>query len=169
MIVVVNDANVLIDLVKLQLLPAFFDLNMAFHTTDLILEELHDDQREQLRRYQETGRLTIVSFTEVEVVEILLMQAEKPQLSPQDCSAVVCAQKVKGNLLTSDNNLRKFAASRKLTVCGHLWVLDRMVEQQTLTGPMAIQKLIELREKVNPRLGLPKQECDTRIAKWKSL
>lgn len=169
MIVVVNDANVLIDLVKLQLLPAFFKMNMAFHTTDLILAELHDEQREQLREYQDTGRLIIITLTEQELVDIFLLQAEKPKLSPQDCSAVVCAQKVKGSLLTSDNNLRKFAASKKLTVCGHLWVLDRMVEQGTLTGAMAILKLAELCEKINSKLGLPRQECETRIAYWKTL
>lgn len=169
MIVVVNDANVLIDLVKLQLLPAFFKMDMAFHTTDLILDELHDEQREQLREYQETGRLTIETFTGQELVDIFLLQAEKPQLSQQDCSAIVCAQKVKGNLLTSDNNLRKFATSKKLTVCGHLWILDRMIEQQTLTATTAILKLAELREKVNTRLGLPQHECETRITYWKTL
>jgi predicted nucleic acid-binding protein len=169
MIVVVNDAHVLIDLVKLQLLPHFFKLDMAFHTTDLIMAELHDEQREQLRKYQDTGRLTIVSFTEQEVVDILLMQAEKPQLSQQDCSAVVCAQKVNGNLLTSDNTLRKFAMAKKLTVCGHLWILDRMVEQHVLAGTLAIEKLAELREKINTRLSLPKQECEIRIAYWKTL
>lgn len=169
MIVVVNDANVLIDLVKLELLPAFFKMNMAFHTTDLILDELHDEQREQLREYHDTGRLTIVALNEQELVDIFLLQAEKPQLSQQDCSAVVCAQKVKGNLLTSDNYLRKFATSKNLTVCGHLWILDRMLEQNTLTGAVAILKLAELREKINPRLGLPRQECETRIAYWKTL
>jgi predicted nucleic acid-binding protein len=169
MIVVVNDANVLIDLVKLQLLPEFFSMDMAFYTTDLILEELLIAQKEELYIYQERGRLTIVSFTESEVVEIFLMQVEKPQLSLQDCSAVVCAHKVKGNLLTSDNNLRKFAISKKVEVCGHLWVLDRMVEQKTLTGVMAVQKLAELREKVNPRLGLPRHECEIRIDQWKNM
>ncbi|WP_165933385.1 hypothetical protein [Arundinibacter roseus] len=42
----------------------------------------------------------------------LHLQAGKPQLSQQDCSAVVCARKVVGRLLTSDNNLRKFAVSK---------------------------------------------------------
>ena len=48
MIVVVNDANILIDLVKLELYAIFFDLPLVFYTTDIILEELHFEQKEYL-------------------------------------------------------------------------------------------------------------------------
>ena len=44
MTIVVNDANILIDLVKLQILNQFFGLDFQFLTTDLVLEELHDHQ-----------------------------------------------------------------------------------------------------------------------------
>ena len=37
--IVVNDANILIDLVELELLPHFFDLEFEFQTTDLIIDE----------------------------------------------------------------------------------------------------------------------------------
>lgn len=49
MIVVVNDANILIDLVKLQLLPNFFGLEFEFYTTDLVLDELYDEQQYELQ------------------------------------------------------------------------------------------------------------------------
>ena len=39
MIVVVNDANVLIDLVKLDIIAHFFELPLVFYTTDFILED----------------------------------------------------------------------------------------------------------------------------------
>ncbi len=51
--VVVNDANILIDLVKLELLPQFFALGHLFYTTDIILEELYPDQVEQLHKFIE--------------------------------------------------------------------------------------------------------------------
>jgi hypothetical protein len=38
MIIVVNDANILIDLVKLQLVEPFFRIPWEFHSTSLILE-----------------------------------------------------------------------------------------------------------------------------------
>lgn len=169
MIVVVNDANILIDLVKLQLLPHFFSLQLRFYTTDLILNELHDWQVEELQLYINSGSLTIIQLTDTELVDVALLQAEKRQLSEQDCSAIVCARKVTGTLLTSDKNLRNFAAKKALTVIGHLWVFDKMVAENTITPQNAIIKLTELREIVNPRLNLPKIECENRLELWKLL
>lgn len=169
MIVVVNDANILIDLVKLQLLPHFFALNLEFHTSSLILEELHAEQLVQLEVYLQNETLRVVNFTDEELITIALLQLERPALSEQDCSAIVSAQKVDGSLITSDKNLRKFATLKKLEVRGHLWVLDLMVEQKTITGEMAVEKLSYLRTNINPRLGLPKHECDIRIKTWKNL
>jgi len=167
--IVVNDANVLIDLVKLRLLPHFFGLQLVFYTTDLILLELHAEQVEELRIYIEAGTLRIIELSEDELLEITLIRAEKRQLSEQDCSAIVCARKVDGKLLTSDNTLRKFATRKQLTVYGHLWIFDRMVEENTISPAEAISKLAELRETINPRLSLPKVECDSRIGIWEIL
>ena len=169
MIIVVNDANILIDLVKLQLLPHFFSLQLKFYTTDLILDELHDWQVEELQVYIDNGTLTVIQLTDSELMDITLLQAEKRQLSEQDCSAIVCARKVTGDLLTSDNNLRKFATKKLFTVYGHLWVFDKMVEANTITPQNAIDKLTELREVINPRLNLPKIECENRLELWRLL
>ena len=169
MIIVVNDANILIDLVKLQLLPPFFALQLKFYTTDLILNELHDWQVEQLQVYVDNGSLTVIQLTGSELMEITLLQAERRQLSEQDCSAIVCATKVTGILLTSDNNLRKFATKKLFTVYGHLWVFDKMVEANTITPQNAIDKLTELREVINLRLNLPKIECEKRLELWRIL
>jgi len=169
MIIVVNDANILIDLVKLQLLPHFFSLQLKFYTTDLILDELHDWQVEKLQVYVDNGALTVIQLTDSELMDITLLQAEKRQLSEQDCSAIVCARKVTGDLLTSDNNLRKFATKKLFTVYGHLWVFDKMVEANTITPQNAIDKLTELREVINPRLNLPKIECENRLELWRLL
>jgi predicted nucleic acid-binding protein len=169
MIIVVNDANILIDLVMLQLLPHFFSLQLKFYTTDLILDELHDWQVEELKVYVDNGMLTVIQLTDSELIDITLLQAEKRQLSEQDCSAIVCARKVTGDLLTSDNNLRKFATKKLFTVYGHLWVFDKMVEANTITPQNAIDKLTELREVINPRLNLPKIECENRLELWRLL
>jgi predicted nucleic acid-binding protein len=169
MIIVVNDANILIDLVMLQLLPHFFSLQLKFYTTDLILDELHDWQVEELKVYVDNGMLTVIQLTDSELLDITLLQAEKRQLSEQDCSAIVCARKVTGDLLTSDNNLRKFATKKLFTVYGHLWVFDKMVEANTITPQNAIDKLTELREVINPRLNLPKIECENRLELWRLL
>ena len=167
MIIVINDANILIDLVKLDLVTHFFSLPLVFHSTDIILDELHTDQLACLEPFISNGTFKIMSLTSEDLLAINNLQAEKAQLSPQDCSAIVCSKNLKGTLITSDNNLRKFATSKNLIVRGHLWVFDEMVAHDLLSPEEAIQKLTELNTRVNVRLNLPKAECENRIKKWR--
>jgi len=163
----VNDANILIDLVKLELLPHFFVLDLEFYTSDLILQELHHQQLQQFQKYIDNNKLKVISFSAEELFTIGMLQIEKPALSQQDCSAILSAQKVNGKLVTSDGNLRKFAGTKNISVRGHLWVFDLMVKERVITGTIAIEKLNYLREVINPWLALPKNECDIRIDMWK--
>ena len=167
MTIVVNDANVLIDLVKLSLLPQFFSLSLTFYTSDFILGELNDSQREQLNIFIEQDILRIIELNDTEIVGIAMLQAQRPKLSLQDCSAIVCTQKVGGGLLTSDNALRKFAKSKSIEVHGHLWIFDQLVANGKITTITATQKLRELVEVVNTKLNLPKFEVESRLEKWK--
>jgi predicted nucleic acid-binding protein len=169
MIVVVNDANILIDLIKLQLVEAFFSINWEFHSTNLIIEnELYDEQKEQLQPYIENGKLIIQELDVEDIISIMTIQAQKPQLSDKDCSALHCAQKLDGLLITSDNTLRKFAKIKKVEVHGHLWVFDSLLQHNCITPQIAIGKLNELNT-INSKLNLPERECKARIEKWKRL
>ncbi len=64
------------------------------------------------------------------------------------------------------NTLRKFAKAQNLEVHGHLWVFDNLVDNKIIGGQRAIEKLRELCEIINPKLGLPKNECLSRFEKW---
>ena len=45
--IVINDANILIDLFHLDLVDVFFGLqHLDLKTTDFVFEELHDEQKE---------------------------------------------------------------------------------------------------------------------------
>lgn len=164
--IIVNDANILIDLVDLKILPYFFQLEFEFHTTAIILDELFEEQKEALFPYIETGRLIVDDISAIDLIEILMLRATKPNLSEQDCSAFYQAQKDNAALITSDNTLRKFAKANNLEVHGHLWVFDNLVYNEILTGITAIKKLEELCNVINPKLGLPKNECQKRIKLW---
>lgn len=166
--IIVNDANILIDLVDLKILPHFFQLEYEFHTTEMILDELFPEQKEALVPYIETGSLIIDEITEDDLVAIINIRISKPNLSEQDCSAFYQAQKENAALITSDNTLRKFAQANNLEVHGHFWVFDNLVENGLLTGTRAIEKLDELCNVVNPKLGLPQSECQKRIKKWEN-
>ncbi|WP_341199272.1 hypothetical protein [Croceibacter atlanticus] len=163
---VVNDANILIDLVELQLLPHFFALEFEFLTTTLILEELFEEQQDELKQYIDEGILVCEEMTAQDIEAIKQIEQNKPKLSQQDCSAYYQAQTKNGTLITSDNTLRKFAQSTQIDVHGHLWVLDQMVAQQTLSPFTASQKLSELCEVINTQLRLPQAECNSRHSAW---
>ena len=169
MIVVVNDANILIDLVKLELVDAFFNLNWVFYSTDLIIEnELYEEQKIIYQPYIESGKFNIQKFDEADMQRIWSIQIKKPQLSDNDCSALYCAQKLKGILVTSDHTLRKYALIKKINVHGHLWVFETLLDQNCITHQLAIIKLNEL-IRINPRLGLPEEELKGRIKKWEQI
>lgn len=168
MTIVVNDANILIDLVKLQMLPNFFALQFEFCTTDLVLYELHLHQQEQLTPYIDNGTLQVIEITDEQLIEITKITIQTPALSEQDCSAFYQAQQLGATLLTSDNKLRKYAQNNALEVHGHLWVFDCMIEAKTITAKRASDKLDELNTTINPKLNLPKEECTKRKKKWQS-
>ena len=42
--IIINDANILIDLVHLGLMNEFIQLNLELKTTDFVFEELNEDQ-----------------------------------------------------------------------------------------------------------------------------
>lgn len=165
--VIVNDANILIDLVELKLLPHFFALEFDFLTTELVLAELFEEQYQSLLPYINNGTLIVHEMTGDDLTEIYFLQTSKPSLSEQDCSAFYQARKNTATLLTSDNTLRAFAKEAQLDVHGHLWVFDRMIEADTITGSRACEKLLELCKTINPKLGLPKDECARRMELWK--
>lgn len=167
--IIVNDANILIDLVELRLLPHFFDLEFEFITSELVLDELFEDQYEALSPYIDGKKLVVEEMTGDDIIEIMTIQSKKPSLSEQDCSAFYQARKSEATLITSDNTLRKFAQENEVEVHGHLWVFDHMIEAKTITGTRACEKLIELSTQINPKLGLPKNECETRLKRWMNL
>jgi predicted nucleic acid-binding protein len=164
--IIVNDANILIDLVKLDILLHFFQLPFSFHTTDIIFDELDDEQQQILLPYIESEQLIVEEFTGEELITISTLKEEKKQLSMEDCSAVFCAQKLEADLITSDKNLRNFAKTKAVTIRGHLWVLDMLFSHSIMTGIEVTALLHRLQTEINPKLGLPIAACEELKLKW---
>ena len=167
--IVINDANILIDLVELKLLPYFFRLDFEFRTTELILNELFPEQKEDLIPFIEAGELIVDTLYDDDFEKIITLMDIRPGLSEQDCSALLLAQSLKSVLITSDNAMRKFVILQNIEVHGHLWVFDKLVDGGILPGSRAIEKLEKLRTVINPKLGLPENECKRRIGLWDEL
>ena len=84
MIVIVQDANILIDLERCDLLGVFLGLDeYEHHTTDFVLSELPPVISETLR----CNQVEIRGFTPREVAELLIFKEQQPAgLSLADCS-----------------------------------------------------------------------------------
>jgi len=162
-IVVVHDANILIDLYETNLLTSFFRMGFASHSTDLVLYEIE----QPICLYVQNGQIQQHTLTPEQLGQVAQIQTTIGRsVSFPDCSVLWLMQKL-GNsaiLLTGDNKLRQCAEDSGVTVHGMLWILDQLVEKKIVSAREMIGKLEKLLV-----LGsrLPKEECQKRIAAWK--
>lgn len=163
MVVFLTDANILIDIIKLDLIDQFFQLGYTFITTEFIFHELNASQQSLLRPYISNKKLVIIASTSAEILEISTLLSDNRSLSFQDCSALYFALKLKTLLLTGDKRLKNQAISKKLDVKGILFIFDQLVEQRILSKSEAFEYLKKLQE-VNQRL--PKSEIESRLKSW---
>lgn len=165
--VVINDANLLIDISKLQLVDSLFALdNYAFSTVDAVWNELRTDQKMPYQPYIHSGLFQIGTIEVSDLGTVLTIRQELPHLSFPDCIALVYAHLHQAILLTSDENLRSTAHAYHIVVHGHLWLFDTFFTTGILTGPLLTEKLRALRATVYPRLGLSEEECKIRNEQW---
>ncbi|SMC78227.1 hypothetical protein SAMN02746065_11022 [Desulfocicer vacuolatum DSM 3385] len=164
MIVLVNDANIFIDLLKIDLIDLFFKLPCEFHVTDLVLAEIHEANVAKLVVYIDDGTLHKKTFTFEELMQIQSLESKYKALSVPDCSCLFQAKILSGRLLTGDAPLRKYASKDKIPVHGILWIFDQLLEHNIITPHHAHDKLTDL---INRNARLPKAECRKRLNKWK--
>jgi len=164
MIVLINDAGILIDLLKSNLIEPFFRLEYELHVTDLVADEVQEDNAVQLDAFVDDGRLIKKTFDFEELIEIQLLKVQHKALSIPDCSCLYLSKKHSATLLTGDAALRRIAEEDKIPVHGLLWVFDELVQQSLISRKTAYAKLKHILS-VNPRL--PADECNKRLTKWK--
>ena len=159
-IVVVQDANVFIDLQIGRVLNTLFQMNCDFYTTDAVLDEVE----ERLDEYVKNGRLRVKTMSGEELIEVAMLKIQQPRrVSFEDCTLLKLADHLRAILLTGDGNLRFCAESIGLEVRGTLWILDHLVDSALLTSKQAfaaLQRMI----KANRRL--PVDECQIRFRRW---
>lgn len=162
--VAIQDANILIDLVDIDLFSTCLTLKFSFSTTQLIFEsELNDRQISAINVYVDSGNFTIIETTASELLEIQDLSLEDPRLSVQDWSAIYYAQKANTLLLSGDRVLRNVSAIRGIEVRGVLWIFDQLVSEKVISKKEACFFIQELM-KVNKRL--PQEECQKRMTEW---
>src|ERR1043165_5562381 len=105
--IAVTDANIFIDLIKLQWLGYLFCINIEVYTTREVIDELIDSQLESVEAFIESNQLILYSFSSEELAEIGEMTAPS-SLSAPDKSVVFLARHLDAEVLSGDNPLRKF-------------------------------------------------------------
>jgi rRNA-processing protein FCF1 len=162
--IVINDANILIDLVKLELIYAFSKLEFDLHTTDFVLEELNDEQKTSIANLNNEKRLTVIETIETADFQGIITILEKSTgLSFEDCSVWYYSKKMSGILLTGDGKLRKQASKDNIEVRGIIYLFDVLLNQNLISFQEAVEKIKQLML-LNNRL--PKKEIDKRIELW---
>ena len=155
----INDANILIDIVQLDLVVAFLALNFEMHTTDFVFAELATAQQQALK----SEKLIIINPTATDLFAISDLTNENNGLSFEDCSVWYFAQKMSGVLITGDGNLRKKAKAAGIDVKGIIFIIEEIKCQNILTTETCIAKMQALHS-LNDRL--PQNEITKRIALW---
>ena len=161
--IVISDANVIFDLLSVQLLEAFFALPCEICTTDFVISEIErPEQQKIIQKFIKTKKLGVVSFNFDEINDILLLQSNNTSIA--DRSVWYYAKKVDGRLLTGDGKLRAAAEKDNVKVSGILYLFDNFVEYGLLSALEAAENLEAL---MTLNMRLPKAECETRIARWR--
>ncbi len=161
--IAVQDANILIDLIKTGLFDHCLALPFSFTTTNIIMDELIEEQAAVIEPHINSGKFSVIKITAEELGEIMILSEENTSLSEQDWSAYYYAQKKSSLLLTGDKRLRTIAESKGIIVCGILWVFDRLVENAILSEEEACTNL-KILKNINKRI--PQTEYEKRIKNW---
>jgi len=165
MILVVNDACLLIDFIDIDLYDEFLQLGFEAYITSSVLNELVGDEYERPTKESiESQRLTVYHLGVDDQNEIAgLMEDYSTKLSEPDCSCLHLARKINATLLTCERLLTQTAKRLEIEVHGSLWVLDRLFASGIITKRTAYRKLTDLMA-INNRL--PKDECKNRLKQW---
>jgi len=161
--IAIQDANILIDLLKTGLFAHCLVLDYQFMTTDLVFEELYETQQAEIQPHIDSGKFTLIRISKEELVEIQVASLEDKRLSEQDWSTVYYAAKWKTILVSGDKTLRQLAELKRIEVHGIFWLLDLLAENSILANEVCFDFLTSL-VAINKRL--PANEIKERQKRW---
>lgn len=162
--VVINDANILIDLAKLELLDVFSQLNFELHSTDFVLAELNKSQRVLIDKLILDNVLNIIKTEDIDDFNGISSLLERTNgLSFEDCSVWYYSKKMNGILLTGDGKLRKQARKDEIEVKGIIYIFDELLAQGLISYEIAI---LRMRQLIQLNMRLPEAEIEKRLIEW---
>lgn len=154
--ILIKDACILFDLVDLDLLTEFFQLDLIILTTIQVIGEVTDEsQMLKVTEVINNGKLQIDE--EGELQSISGINEKYPGLSFADSSVLELAKRKDAIVLSSDGSLRKISIKENLTVRGFLWIIEELCNTRIINVEIALEKL-EQYKGVNQRA--PRKEIE---------
>jgi len=161
--IVVEDANVLLDLVNGGILGTWLGLDYENYTTHIVWNEVSNTrQREHVQPFIDSGLIRLRDIAP-DSWEAIYAFSSETGVSVPDSSVWLLARSEGAILLTGDSKLRKSARATDVEVRGVLWVLDELVSLSKISALKACEALETIRKAGG---FLPEDECQKRFAKW---
>ncbi len=162
---IVTDSSVFFDIIKIQALPEFFDLDIEVCTTDFVQKEiLESEQRKQIEHFIRLKKLTVFEMSAEEIDEVIQFKTNRVFRTLIDKTVLWKAKQLGCPLLTGDAKLRNEATEQGVKVHGSLWVVMQLVKHEIVDKKKGIEYLEKLRI-INDRL--PVEEIEKLIKKLK--
>ncbi len=162
---IVTDSSVFFDIIKIQALPEFFDLDIEVCTKDFVQKEiLESEQRKQIEHFIRLKKLTVFEMSAEEIDEVIQFKTNRVFRTLIDKTVLWKAKQLGCPLLTGDAKLRNEANEQGVKVHGSLWVVMQLVKHEIVDKKKGIEYLEKLRI-INDRL--PVEEIEKLIKKLK--
>lgn len=162
--IVVNDASIIIDILKIDILPCFLKLDVEKYISSLVLDtEIEKENKIDLLDAVHNNKIKNDPCTEG-LAMIGELKNKHPALSLPDCSCLYLAQKINAILLTGEKKMTSIARSKGIEVHGILWLLEELIENNIISYETAHERLHRL---MSINFRLPKEECTRRLTLWK--
>lgn len=133
MLLLISDANILIDIEAGDLIAPMFSLDYQFSVPDVLF---YEELEEQHAHFLELG-LQVQGLDEKGIQRVQALSQTYKNPSRNDLFALVLAEIEKCPLLTGDAALRRAAESENLKVNGTLWLIGEMVREKRITTMVA--------------------------------
>lgn len=133
MLLLISDANILIDIEIGGLVAPMFSLDYQFAVPDVLFYEELEEQHSYLLDMGLAAR----DLDEAMVASVAQMAEQYPRPGRNDLFALVLAAKEQCPLLTGDKDLKAAAENENVEVRGTLWLINEMVMAGKITVQVA--------------------------------
>ncbi|MEM7175860.1 MAG: PIN domain-containing protein [Chlamydiota bacterium] len=159
MLLLVSDANILIDIEDGNLTPAVFQLPYDIAVPDILFEL----ELKRQHSYLLTAGLKVKSLTakSIKKIEILRLKYSRPSVI--DHSALALAMQEKCPLLTGDKSLRVAAKSEGIEVHGTVWIIEQLLNLKIIKQIQAKKSFASMKVKGS---RLPWEDVEKLLYKW---